>query len=44
MEVRLGSLDSPPTDLEPDYELWIKRREDWLRELPGADQYAEDAD
>ncbi|MBB4478401.1 GFA family protein [Rhizobium etli] len=44
VEIRLGTLDSPPTDLEPDHELWIKRREAWLRELPGARQYAEDAD
>ncbi|MBY5560713.1 GFA family protein [Rhizobium leguminosarum] len=43
-EIRLGSLDSPPTDLAPGYEVWIKRREPWMHSLPGADQYAEDAD
>lgn len=43
-EIRLGSLDDPPTDLAPDYEVWIKRREPWLHPLPGAGQFAEDAD
>ncbi|OWV88455.1 aldehyde-activating protein [Rhizobium sp. N122] len=43
-EIRLGSLDSPPSDLVPDHEVWIKRREAWLPQLPGAGQYAEDAD
>ena len=42
-EIRLGSLDSPPTDLAPGYEVWIKRRELWLHPLSGADQFAEDA-
>ncbi|NKL55413.1 GFA family protein [Rhizobium leguminosarum] len=27
VELRRGSLDSPPTDLAPGYEVWIKRRE-----------------
>ncbi len=43
-EIRVGSLDNLPTDLAPDYEVWIKRREAWLRPLPGAGQYSEDAD
>ena len=42
-EIRLGSLDSPPTDLALGYEVWIKRRELWLHPLSGADQFAEDA-
>jgi hypothetical protein len=42
-ELRLGSLDTPPTDLAPSYEVWIKRREPWLHPLPGAAQFAEDA-
>ncbi|MBB3133927.1 hypothetical protein FHS26_001643 [Rhizobium pisi] len=42
-EIRLGSLDSPPTDLAPSYEVWIKRREPWLHPLSGVDQFAEDA-
>ncbi|OWV75329.1 aldehyde-activating protein [Rhizobium sp. R339] len=44
VEIRLGSLDSPPTDLAPGYEVWTKRREPWLHALPGADQFNEDAD
>ncbi|RFB94693.1 aldehyde-activating protein [Rhizobium leguminosarum bv. trifolii] len=43
-EIRLGSLDSPPSDLVPDHEVWIKRREAWLPQLPRAEQFAEDAD
>ncbi|MGZ2429320.1 GFA family protein [Rhizobium redzepovicii] len=43
-EIRLGSLDSPPTDLAPDHEIWIRRREPWLNPLPGAGQSAGDAD
>lgn len=42
-ELRLGSLDDPPSDITPTYEVWIKRREPWLDPLPGAGQYAEDA-
>ncbi|MBB4437109.1 MULTISPECIES: GFA family protein [Rhizobium] len=42
-EIRLGSLDSPPTDFAPGYEVWIKRREPWLHPLPDAGQFAEDA-
>ncbi|MBY5566429.1 GFA family protein [Rhizobium leguminosarum] len=44
VEIRLGSLDSAPTDLMPSYEVWIKRREPWLNPLPSAGQFAEDAD
>lgn len=43
-EIRLGSLDNPPTDLMPGHEVWIKRREPWLQPLPDAGQYGEDAD
>jgi hypothetical protein len=42
VEVPLGSLDETPTDLVPDYELWIKRREPWLSPLPDAAQFDED--
>ena len=38
----VGSLDEVPTDLAPEYELWVKRREDWIQPLPWADQYDED--
>jgi hypothetical protein len=41
-EIKLGSLDTAPTDLVPTYELWVKRRERWLQPLPGAEQYDED--
>jgi len=41
-EVKLGSLDDAPTGLTPNYELWIKRREHWLRPLAGIAQYTED--
>jgi hypothetical protein len=26
----------------PSYELWVKRREPWLRPIEGAEQYDED--
>ena len=42
VEVMLGSLDVAPTDLEPQYELWISRRETWLHALPGTEQFDHD--
>lgn len=42
VEIRVGSLDDAPTGLEPGYEIWVKRREHWLKPLPGAPQYQED--
>jgi hypothetical protein len=41
-EIKLGSLKDAPTDLRPSYELWIKRREPWLRPVEGAEQFIED--
>jgi len=41
-EVKLGILSDVPTLLTPTYELWIKRREPWLRPVEGAEQYQED--
>lgn len=41
-EVTIGSLDEVPTDLVPDYELWVKRREHWLSPLPDAVQFDQD--
>ena len=41
-EVKLGILVDPPTNLRPSYELWVKRREPWLRPLDGAEQHDED--
>jgi hypothetical protein len=44
VEVRLGSLDEPPTWLMPLQEGWTKRREHWLEPLRGVPQFAEDPD
>lgn len=41
-EVPLGSLDEVPTGLTPGYELWVKRREQWLSPLPEAHQFDQD--
>ncbi len=41
-EIKLGILSEAPTPLVPSYELWIKRREPWLRPIEGAEQYEED--
>jgi hypothetical protein len=40
-EIKLGILAEAPTALVPTYELWIKRREPWLRPIEGAEQYEE---
>jgi hypothetical protein len=42
VEIRVGSLDMAPTDLQPTYEIWVKRRENWLPPLEGAEQFDED--
>ncbi len=41
-EIKLGVLSQAPTPLVPSYELWVKRREPWLRPIEGAEQYTED--
>ncbi|MFT4160129.1 GFA family protein [Shinella sp.] len=41
-EVKLGTLPRAPTPFTPSYELWVKRREPWLRPIEGATQYEED--
>ncbi|MBY3385951.1 GFA family protein [Rhizobium leguminosarum] len=41
-EIKLGILSEAPTPLVPSYELWIKRREPWLRPVESAEQYDED--
>ncbi|WPE23292.1 GFA family protein [Shinella zoogloeoides] len=41
-EVKLGTLPEAPTPFTPSYELWVKRREPWLRPIEGAAQYEED--
>jgi len=40
-EVKLGIVSEAPIRLVPSYELWIKRREPWLRPIEGAKQYEE---
>lgn len=47
IEVKLGTLDGPPSALAPIYELWTIRREPWLAPLKDVSQHArnrEDAD
>ncbi len=39
VEVRLGCFDEAPTDLNPEYELWISRREHWLSLVADAAQH-----
>jgi hypothetical protein len=41
VEIRVGSLDMAPSDLEPTYEVWVKRRENWLQPLD-VPQFEED--
>lgn len=41
-EIKLGILSEAPTPLTPTYELWVKRREDWLNPIEDAEQYEED--
>src|SRR3954469_12399927 len=41
VEIRLGTLDDPPFELEPQTEVWVKRREPWLHPVEGAAQYRE---
>ena len=41
-EVMIGSLDAAPSDLVPQYELWIGRREHWLAPVPGIRQFEHD--
>ena len=41
-EIKLGVLSEAPTPLVPSYELWVKRRESWMKPVAGAAQYVED--
>jgi len=43
VEIRLGTLDDAPFELEPDDEIWVKRRESWISPVQGAAQYDESA-
>ena len=40
VEIRVGAFDNAPSELVPTYELWIERRESWLRPIYGAEQHA----
>ncbi len=44
VEIALGALDQAPSDLAPDYELWVLRREEWMLSLPWAKQHKQDRD
>jgi hypothetical protein len=39
--IGLGAFDVAPTDLVPTYELWVGRREKWLRVETETEQFAE---
>jgi hypothetical protein len=41
VEIRIGSLDAAPFHLQPEAEIWIKRREPWLSPVEGASQHDE---
>jgi hypothetical protein len=41
-EIMLGALDRAPSDIIPDYEIWIGRREPWLMDLQWAEQFQHD--
>lgn len=41
-EVMVGTLDNGPSDLVPEYELWIPRREHWLATVRDAAQFNRD--
>ena len=40
-EIRIGSLDEAPFELEPNDEIWVNRRESWLPPVEGAVQHYE---
>lgn len=42
IEIKLGTLDDPPSALAPSYELWTFRREPWLAAQKGAGQHIRD--
>jgi hypothetical protein len=41
VEVRLGSLDAAPFALQPEAEIWVKRREPWVAPVDAASQHQE---
>jgi hypothetical protein len=42
IEIKLGTLDNPPSPLGPKYELWTIRRENWLNALIDVAQHDND--
>jgi hypothetical protein len=43
-EIMIGALDDVPSDILPDYEIWIARREPWLMNLHWSEQFDYDRD
>lgn len=41
VEIRIGSLDDAPFRLQPEAEIWVKRREPWLPPVEAASQHDE---
>ena len=41
IEIRIGSLDEAPSELKPEHEVWVKRRESWIPPVDGAAQHDE---
>jgi hypothetical protein len=41
VEIALGTLDDAPSELGPEAEIWIKRRESWIAPVAGAVQFVE---
>jgi hypothetical protein len=41
VELQLGTLDDAPFELQPEAEIWIKRREPWMPPVDGASQHRE---
>jgi hypothetical protein len=41
VEIRIGTLDDAPFRLQPEAEIWVKRREPWLPPVDDASQYSE---
>jgi hypothetical protein len=39
VEIRAGAFDDAPSDLFPTYELWLTRRERWLKPINGTEQH-----
>jgi hypothetical protein len=42
VEIKIGTLDDAPNNLIPQEEIWVKRRESWLKPLEGAQRHRED--